>query len=84
MGAFAGNAAAIAGFTASGWRFIAARTGLRVYDKSAGCFRLFTDSWQRVVVSTSPTGGATIDQEARTAIGNLLAKLVSAGILATS
>ena len=84
MGAFAGNAAAIAGFTASGWRFIAARTGLRVYDKSAGCFRLFTDSWQRVVVSTSPTGGATIDQEARTAIGNLLAKLVSAGNLATS
>ena len=83
-GTFAGHAAAIAGFTANGWRFIAARAGLRVYDRSAGCFRHFTDSWQRGVVPATPTGGTTIDQEARTAIGNLISKLVNAGILATS
>ena len=83
-GAFAGHAAAVAGFTANGWRFIAARPGLRVYDKMSLCFRHYTDSWQRCVVPTTPTGGTTIDQEARTAFGNLLAKLVSAGILATS
>lgn len=83
-GAFVGHAAAIAGFTASGWRFIAARTGLQVYDKSAACFRHYTDSWQRSVVPSMPTGGTTVDQEARTAIGNLVAKLVSAGVLATS
>ena len=83
-GDFVGHAKAIAGFTASGWRFIAARTGIRVYDKSAACFRHYTDSWQRSVVPATPSGGTTIDQEARTAIVNLLAKLVSAGILATS
>ena len=83
-GAFAGHASAIAGFTASGWRFIAAQSGLRVYDKSAACFRHFAGSWQRPLVPTVPTGGTTIDQEARTVIANLLAKLTSAGILATS
>ena len=83
-GTFAGHAAAVAGFTTSGWRFIAARTGLRVYDKASACFRHYTDSWQRCVVPATPSGGATIDQEARTAFTNLLAKLVSAGILATS
>ena len=83
-GAFVGHAAAIAGFTANGWRFIAARTGLRIYDKASLCFRHYTDSWQRCVIPAAPSGGTTIDQEARTAFGNLLAKLVSAGILATS
>ena len=83
-GAFTGHAASIAGFTAGGWRFIAARTGLRAYDKSAGCFRHYTSSWQRCVTPAAPNGGATIDQEARTALSNLLATLVSAGILATS
>ena len=83
-GAFAGHAAAVAGFTASGWRFIAARPGLRVYDRESACFRHYTVSWQRCVVPATPSGGATIDQEARVAIANLLAKLVSAGILATS
>ena len=83
-GAFAGHAAAVAGFTANGWRFIAARSGLRVYDKASLCFRHYTDSWQLCVVPATPSGGTTIDQEARAAFGNLLAKLVSAGILATS
>lgn len=82
--AFVGHASAIAGYTASGWRFIAPRIGLHVYDKSAGCFRHYTDAWQRTIVPAVPTGGTTIDQEARTTIGNLLAKLVSAGILAAS
>ena len=82
--AFVGHVSAIAGFTASGWRFIAPRIGLKVYDKSAVCFRRYTETWQRTVVPVLPTGGTTIDQEARTAIVNLLAKLVSAGILAAS
>jgi hypothetical protein len=83
-GAFVGHAAAIAGFTPNGWRFIAASTGLRVFDKTAGCFRHFTNAWQHCVVPATATGGITIDQEARSVIANLLTKLVSAGILATS
>jgi hypothetical protein len=83
-GAFAGHALAIAGYTAGGWRFIAARPGLRVYDREASCFRHFTDTWQRCVRPATPSGGATVDQEARNAIDGILEKLVAAGILATS
>lgn len=82
-GAFAGHTAAIAGFTAGGWRFVAARTGLRVYDRSSQGFRHFTDAWQRCVAPATPVGGTTIDQEARTAIANVIQKLIAAGILAT-
>ena len=83
-GAFAGHTSAIAGFTAGGWRFIAPQAGFRIYDKASACFRHYAGSWQRVIVPSAPAGGGTIDQEARTAIGNILEKLVSAGILATS
>jgi Protein of unknown function (DUF2793) len=83
-GLFAGHSAAIAGFTGGGWRFIAARRGMQVYDNSAACFRVFTDTWQLCVIPPSPVGGTLIDQEARTAIDNLLEKLVIAGVLATS
>jgi hypothetical protein len=83
-GAFAGHAQAIAGYTAGGWRFIAARPGLRVYDRDGACFRHLTDSWQRSVQPATPAGGSTIDQEARSAIVGIIEKLVAAGILATS
>ena len=83
-GAFAGHTSAIAGFTSGGWRFIAAQPGLQVYDKSSACFRHYTNLWQRCIAPAAPSGGTTIDQEARTAIGNILEKLVSAGILATN
>ena len=83
-GVFAGHASAIAGYTAGGWRFIAAQAGLRVYDKTSACFRHYTGFWQRCVTPATPVGGTTIDQEARTAIGNILEKLVTAGILAKS
>ncbi|MDP3676240.1 MAG: DUF2793 domain-containing protein [Novosphingobium sp.] len=82
-GAFAGHAAAIAGFTSGGWRFVAARTGLRVYDKSSPGFRHYTNAWQRCVAPATPVGGTTIDQEARTAIASIVEKLIAAGILAT-
>lgn len=83
-GAFAGHAAEIAGFTANGWRFIAPRPGMRVYDRASSIFRHYTDTWQRCVVPATPLGGMTIDAEARETIVELMAKLVSAGILATS
>ena len=45
-GVFCRTSAAIAGWTPSGWRFVEAVVGLRVLDKSAGCFRLFSGTWQ--------------------------------------
>ena len=83
-GAFAGHAAAIAGWTAAGWRFVEAATGMRAFDKSASCFRHFDGGWNAPFAPSPPSGGSTIDTEARTALGNILEKLVDAGIFATS
>ena len=83
-GAFAGHTAAVAGFTASGWRFIAARPGMQLYDRSSACFRHYTVIWERCVKPATPVGGTIIDQEARSAIVDLVSKLVNAGVLATS
>jgi hypothetical protein len=83
-GTFAGHSAAIAGWTASGWRFVEAVVGLRVFDKSAGCFRHFADTWQTPIAPLHPTAGSTIDVEARAAIVSILERLGEAGVFATN
>ena len=81
-GAFSGHAAAIAGWTAAGWRFVAATTGLRVFDKTARCFRHYDAAWRSPALPAAPNGGATIDVEARAALAELLERLAEAGIFA--
>ena len=83
-GAFAGHAAAIAGWTSAGWRFLEPNVGFRVFDKTANCFRHFDGTWRRPTAPGAPSGGATIDAEARTAPADILQRLVDAGIFATS
>ncbi|MCA1662647.1 MAG: DUF2793 domain-containing protein [Novosphingobium sp.] len=83
-GAFAGHAAAIAGWTSAGWRFVQPASGWRVYDKSTACFRHFDGAWRLPDAPAAPTGGATIDVEARAALGNILVRLAEAGIFSAS
>jgi len=42
----------------------------------------YCDGWQRPETPAEPTGGATVDAEARAAIAGLLEALIAAGILA--
>ena len=81
-GDFAEHALGIAGWTADGWRFVAPRDGFVVFDRAAQCFRRFTGIWEKPVAPSSPTGGATIDVEARDALVRILEKLVDAGVFA--
>lgn len=83
-GVFAGQAGAIAGWTADGWRFVAPRDGLRVFDRGAQAFRLYSDGWRLAAVPAAPAGGATIDAEARAAIVSILERLVAAGVFASN
>ena len=83
-GAFAGHAAAIAGWTSAGWRFVDGSAGLRVFDKAAGCFRHFDEGWRLPAAPAAPAGGATMDAEARAAIVSILERLAAAGIFAAS
>jgi hypothetical protein len=81
-GAFAGHAHAIAGWTSNGWRFVPPREGLQVFDRSHQCFRLYAAGWRLPASPAAPTGGTTVDVQARAAIAELVMGLVAAGVLA--
>ena len=66
------------------WLFVAPRDGIRVLDRSTGQEQRYFGSWQVPVTPTAPTGGATVDSEARSSILELIAALKQAGILSQS
>lgn len=84
-GAFTGHAGAIAAWTSGGWRFVDAAPGWQLYDTSAGCRRVYDGTdWILPFAADAPSGGTTIDEEARAAIVSIIAKLVDAGVFAAS
>ncbi|WP_126172199.1 DUF2793 domain-containing protein [Altericroceibacterium xinjiangense] len=84
IGDWTGHDGAIACRQAGSWLFIAPRDGMRVLDRSTGQEIRFRNGWQRPARPESPTGGTTIDVEARTAIASLITLLTSSGILPES
>ena len=87
-GAWAGNAGQVAGYTAGGWRLIAPVDGMNLLVKSTGTFAVRSGgAWkvgaQAAAAIPDPTGGATVDAEARTAIAAILAALRSHGLITT-
>ena len=80
--AWTGHAGALASYQAGGWIFAAPRDGLRVLDRSSGQEIRFREGWHRPATPSEPTGGATVDNEARAAIAGLVEVLIAAGILA--
>lgn len=80
-GAWADRAGSIASFQEGTWLFAEPRDGLRVHDRSAGQDIRYAGGWQRAATPESPTGGTTVDSEARAAIASLIQALVAGGIL---
>jgi hypothetical protein len=99
-GGWAGQAGAIACWTASGWRFLAPFEGMRAWVADSQAFALFSDGgWRvgecrgRLIVDgvqvvgdqadaiADPGGGATVDDEARTAIVAILEALRTHGLI---
>ena len=82
-GAWADHAGELACFTAGAWIFLEPREGMQVLDSSTGGFVLYRDgTWSAATAPAAPTGGTTVDAEARTAITGLIAALADAGIFA--
>lgn len=79
--AWQGHDGAIASMQAGGWLFAAPSNGLSVYDQGAGQMRYYRDGWHLAAPIGEPTGGGSVDAEARTAISQLVAALVNVGIL---
>lgn len=83
-GAWAGQAHAIAGWTASGWRFVPARRGMTVWDGAMQHRRRFDGTgWAAPTAIAAPAGGTMVDVQARAAIAAILAELRAAGAVST-
>ena len=83
-GDWQGRDGSLACLQAGNCLFAAPRTGLCVFDESSGRIRFYRDGWQVAAPVSEPQGGSVVDSEARSAISQLVAALVSAGILATA
>ncbi|MHA6316076.1 terminase large subunit domain-containing protein [Altererythrobacter sp. CAU 1778] len=75
---------ALAVLTENEWRFVNPVERMQIFDSTAGSIAVWRDgAWWWPQAVTSPTGGGTIDAEARAALGALQDELRAAGILPT-
>ena len=80
-GDWAGRAGCIATYQAGNWLFMQPREGMRAFDRMASQELLYAGTWRRPLRPTLPSGGGTVDAEARSAIVNLVNALTLAGML---
>lgn len=81
-GPWADHAGALAAFQAGAWTYTAPRDGLSALEIPTGQRIVYRGGWQRPETPVAPTGGATVDAEARAAIAALVEALIVGGILA--
>ena len=64
------------------WEFIAPQEGMMIFDQAADRLFRFSAGWQAAIEPTPPSGGTTVDNEAREAISGLIQALQSVGVFA--
>lgn len=80
-GAWLGQAGKLAARQSGNWLFITPRDGMKLLNRASGQEMRYSGSWKSAVRPALPSGGATVDAEARTTIAALLAALTTAGIV---
>ena len=80
-GAWSGKAGQIACFCSGNWLFAAPRDGMIALDRQAGQLVRFAGGWHQASRPAVPSGGTTVDSQARSAIAEVVTALTSAGIL---
>lgn len=83
-GAWMGRDGSIAAFIAGDWAFADPFDGLRVWDKAGKQSLAYSDGWQRAGAPVSPSGGSTVDTQARAAIEKVNETLRNAGIFSSN
>jgi len=79
-GDWAGQSGKLACRLAGNWLFVVPRNGMRVLDQSTGQVRSYNGAWIAPAAPVAPTGGATVDAEARSTIADLIARLRECGV----
>jgi hypothetical protein len=83
-GAWSGHSHDIALWSEGGWRFIASVPGMMVWLANDSVWaREVAGNWEVTAAIADPTGGSTVDTEARAAIFALLSAVRSHGLIAT-
>ncbi len=80
-GAWIGHAGKIAARQSNNWLFFSPRDGMHLLNRSTGQIMRYHGNWKVANRPSSPSGGTTIDAEARTVIIALIAALTTAGII---
>ena len=80
-GEWSGHGGEIAARQAGNWLFFTPRDGMKLLNRAAGQEIRYQAGWQIAARPTSPSGGTTIDNEARASIDGLIAALTTAGII---
>lgn len=83
-GEWSGNPGKIAARQAGNWLFFTPRDGMRLLNRATGQEIRYQAGWQVPSRPAAPSGGTTIDAEARSAIAALMACLTQAGIIPAS
>lgn len=84
-GAWAGRAWQVAIFSEGGWRFARPVAGMKLLDRESGLVRTFDGTqWLHPAAVDNPSGGTTVDLEARSSLAGVLAALRQAGLLAVT
>ena len=83
-GEWTDHQAQIACSIGGGWHFVEPVEGMELFDQATGQKLVYASGWSRAVTPDEPSGGATIDHEARTAVVELIAALKVAGVLPIS
>jgi hypothetical protein len=79
--AWLGQAGKIAARQAGNWLFFTPRDGIKLLNRASGQEMRFFTSWKSATRPSLPSGGTTIDAEARTSLAAILAALTTAGIV---
>lgn len=80
-GDWTGQGTKIAARIGGGWVFFAPPHGMVVYDRTIGAIHRFSGVWEAPARPVAPTGGTTIDSEARAAIAAIVTALTTAGLI---
>lgn len=81
-GDWIGHSGLIAALNSGNWLFFSPRDGMRVLNRATGQEMRFVGGWQVPARPDLPTGGQTVDAQARSAIAAIVDCLTGAGLLA--
>ena len=81
---WAGKEDLLAFRVANAWQYVQPADGMMVFDRAERRFSYYDGGWKNAAETAAPTGGGTIDAEARAAIGGVIEALRIAGILPTA